>query len=88
MIKINSQLKFPQIIHIGLQHLLILSLQTFQNNTIQLILLALKKRLKPLLPKKSNSLSTFVWGANDSTTFKRCSRFFATYLKKCQTGSC
>jgi pimeloyl-ACP methyl ester carboxylesterase len=74
------QIKFPQIIQIfkGFSYNFLFRTQ----NTIQVLLLSLKKDLKPLLPK-IQSPCLLVWGANDLTTPLSAAQEFAQSI----TGS-
>lgn len=74
----TPQLKFPQIIQIFTAFTYNFLLQT--QNTIQLLLLSLKKDLKPLLPK-IESHCLLVWGANDLTTPLSAAQDFLQLIK-------
>lgn len=72
------QIRFPQIIQVfqGFSYNLFFNTQ----NTIQALLLSLKKDLKPLLPK-IESPCLIVWGANDLTTPLIAAQEFSQRIK-------
>lgn len=72
------QVKFPQIIQIIQAFSYNLFFRT--KNTVQALFLALKKDLKPLLPK-IESPCMLVWGANDLTTPLPAAQEFSRLIK-------
>lgn len=72
------QIKFPQILQIFQEFSYNLFFRT--KNTVQVLLLALQKDLKPLLPK-IESPCLLVWGANDLTTPLTAAQEFSRLIK-------
>jgi pimeloyl-ACP methyl ester carboxylesterase len=75
------QIKFPQILQIFQAYSYNFLFRTY--NTIQILLMSLKKDLKPILPK-IESPCLLMWGANDFTTPISAAQEFSQLIKGSQ----